>query len=126
MSEIAERAGVNKQLISSYYFGDNDGLYPATVAEWHEREDQLAEPGIDLGSSPAGTWRWPTSGASCSCSTFGRAGTRPGEQHSIPRTLTLSTSRPGKPPERLEEFDPGFVLLLLQMAVVASTVFPAR
>jgi TetR/AcrR family transcriptional regulator len=37
VSEIADRAGVNKQLIS-YYFGGKEGLYDALVERWHGEE----------------------------------------------------------------------------------------
>jgi TetR/AcrR family transcriptional regulator len=37
VSEIAARAGVNKQLIS-YYFGGKDGLYEAIVERWNQLE----------------------------------------------------------------------------------------
>lgn len=37
VSAIAERAGVNKQLIS-YYFGGKDGLYRAIIDRWHAQE----------------------------------------------------------------------------------------
>ena len=47
VNEIAERAGVNKQLIS-YYFGGKEGLYDTIVAHWYELEATLTEPGISL------------------------------------------------------------------------------
>jgi TetR/AcrR family transcriptional regulator len=37
---IAERAGVNTQLIS-YYFGGKEGLYQEVVRRWHQREDTM-------------------------------------------------------------------------------------
>ncbi|WP_051114280.1 TetR/AcrR family transcriptional regulator [Actinopolymorpha alba] len=40
VSEIAERAGLNKQLIS-YYFGGKAGLYQAILARWQEGEDAV-------------------------------------------------------------------------------------
>jgi TetR/AcrR family transcriptional regulator len=47
VSEIAARAGVNKQLIS-YYFGGKDGLYEAIGERWLAAEARAAPPGIPL------------------------------------------------------------------------------
>jgi TetR/AcrR family transcriptional regulator len=41
VSEIAKRAGVNKQLIS-YYFGGKDGLYEALMGLWLDQESEFA------------------------------------------------------------------------------------
>ncbi|GAA4103754.1 hypothetical protein GCM10022248_91600 [Nonomuraea soli] len=49
VSEIAARAGINKQLIS-YYFGGKEGLYQHVVAQWRGHESAFAEPGQDLGT----------------------------------------------------------------------------
>ncbi|MGW5364123.1 TetR family transcriptional regulator [Actinopolymorpha pittospori] len=40
VNEIAERAGVNKQLIS-YYFGGKAGLHRALLARWRQGEDEV-------------------------------------------------------------------------------------
>lgn len=48
-SEIAARAGVNKQLIS-YHFGGKDGLYQTLAQRWLEREQEFADPGLPLGA----------------------------------------------------------------------------
>ncbi len=47
IGEIAERAGVNKQLIS-YYFGGKQGLYDTLVEQWLEREREMTDPAIPL------------------------------------------------------------------------------
>jgi TetR/AcrR family transcriptional regulator len=48
VAQIAERAGVNKQLIS-YYFGGKAGLYQAIQREWLAVEAQFADPSLSLG-----------------------------------------------------------------------------
>ncbi|GAA2757289.1 TetR/AcrR family transcriptional regulator [Actinopolymorpha rutila] len=47
VNEIADRAGVNKQLIS-YYFGGKAGLYDALVGRWQEVEGELLAVQADL------------------------------------------------------------------------------
>lgn len=47
VSEIAARAGVNKQLIS-YYFGGKEGLFQALVERWLQREAEFAPPELPL------------------------------------------------------------------------------
>ncbi|WP_225725860.1 MULTISPECIES: TetR/AcrR family transcriptional regulator [unclassified Nocardia] len=47
VSEIAARAGVNKQLIT-YYFGGKAGLYTALQQHWQEQERDIDDPGLPL------------------------------------------------------------------------------
>lgn len=47
VQEIADRAGVNKQLIN-YYFEDKDGLYRELQRTWLEREATFADPCLSL------------------------------------------------------------------------------
>jgi TetR/AcrR family transcriptional regulator len=41
VSDIADRAGVNKQLIS-YYFGGKEGLYQELAGQWHQAGSQMS------------------------------------------------------------------------------------
>jgi TetR/AcrR family transcriptional regulator len=47
VSDIAARAGVNKQLIS-YYFGGKEGLYEAISDQWRQDEQGFAQPDLPL------------------------------------------------------------------------------
>ncbi|MGI5164706.1 TetR family transcriptional regulator [Spirillospora sp. CA-253888] len=47
VQDIADRAGVNKQLIS-YHFGGKQGLYEAIVADWLAEEAELNDPAVPL------------------------------------------------------------------------------
>ncbi|TMR88526.1 TetR/AcrR family transcriptional regulator [Nonomuraea basaltis] len=53
VSEIAARAGVNKQLIS-YYFGGKEGLYQALTTRWQSEESAFADRSSSLGGLVAG------------------------------------------------------------------------
>jgi TetR/AcrR family transcriptional regulator len=47
VADIAQRAGVNKQLIN-YYFGSKEGLYLAVQQTWLDREETFAPPSLPL------------------------------------------------------------------------------
>lgn len=47
IQDIADRAGVNKQLIS-YYYGGKAGLYEEIGCVWNEREAEFATPDVPL------------------------------------------------------------------------------
>jgi AcrR family transcriptional regulator len=49
VSDIADRAGVNKQLIS-YYFGGKEGLYTELNNQWRQVSDQLSSADQSLDS----------------------------------------------------------------------------
>ncbi|MEU4548381.1 TetR/AcrR family transcriptional regulator [Nonomuraea dietziae] len=53
VSAIADRAGVNKQLIS-YYFGGKEGLYRELTSQWQSTESGFADPSLSLGELVAG------------------------------------------------------------------------
>ncbi|MDW6060570.1 TetR family transcriptional regulator [Streptomyces sp. FXJ1.4098] len=47
VQDIADRAGLNKQLIS-YYFGGKEGLYRELHQQWLRREETIADPALPL------------------------------------------------------------------------------
>jgi TetR/AcrR family transcriptional regulator len=49
---IADRAGVNSQLIS-YYFGGKEGLYQEILRTWHQREAGMEAEALSLGDAVA-------------------------------------------------------------------------
>jgi TetR/AcrR family transcriptional regulator len=47
---IADRAGVNSQLIS-YYFGGKEGLYGEILRRWHQQEAGIEQQDLELGDA---------------------------------------------------------------------------
>lgn len=129
VSEIAARAGVNKQLIS-YHFDGKDGLYRALVERWLEREQAFADPALPLGELVA---------------RYADEADREREMARLFVRECLEDATPpgwdedeaaGEPEEVAElrrrqaegeiapELDPAFLMLVLQSAVSAGITFP--
>lgn len=125
VSAIAERAGVNKQLIS-YYFGGKDGLYDAIIREWHEQEASFGGPEVSLEDLVT---------AYLASGHPQQDLSRLFVRESLEMDPEAAAFEPDAPElvdlrrrqeagELADDLDPGFVLLVLQAAVVAATVFP--
>jgi Transcriptional regulator len=126
VQEIADRAGVNKQLIN-YYFGGKLGLYRELVKAWQEREAGLGAPGLPLAdavvaylhdalSDPRpmrlGLWRGLTAPAD------------PGEGEGEEREDLSHTYARRSRGELAADIDPASVVLMCVGAVAAPVMMP--
>lgn len=128
VSEIARRAGVDKQLIS-YYFGGKDGLYRALIERWLETERDFAAPDLALDELVAG---YVVEGARDrdlarlllreSIDDDQDAPPDP-QQESVPEAVA-DLRRRQQAGEIADDLDPAYVFLMLQGAASASVVFP--
>lgn len=126
VSEIAERAGVNKQLIS-YYFGGKDGLYQALVERWYEQEEQIADDDIPLEDLVARYlelgFRQPELMRVFLRETLDESAA---SEHEPEADDLASVRRRQQAGQIADELDPAFVLLVLQSAVASWLVFPGE
>ena len=124
VSDIAERAGVNKQLIS-YYFGGKDGLYDAILARWYAEEDRLDEPGITLDELASRYLRvglnQPLLQQLFIRELLDDAADDAAHATDAPELAGLHARQASG--EIAEDLDPAFVLLMLQGMVVAHSLF---
>jgi AcrR family transcriptional regulator len=130
VAEIAERAGVNHQLIS-YYFGGKEGLYDELLAEWHRREAEIGAEDLAFDELVVAyltasherpdmarllVWDGLTASRSRPRSAEG------GEGGEAPEVADLRRRRSDG--EIADDLDPGFLLLALMAAVAAGTTMP--
>ncbi|MFC3894741.1 TetR/AcrR family transcriptional regulator [Lentzea rhizosphaerae] len=117
-SDIAARAGVNKQLIS-YYFGGKEGLYKEIATSWHNDAAEMAsqEQPLDqvLANFVATTltdqgrlWAWSN-----------LAGDSPPTDEAFLRNQVEQMRDRQKAGELPADLDPGFLLLVLMAAASA-------
>ena len=117
-TDIAARAGVNKQLIS-YYFGGKEGLYKELATSWHSSAAEMASADQPLDQVLAGfvqttltdhgrLWAWSN-----------LAGDSPPVDEAFLRSQVDQLRDRQKAGELPSDLDPGFLMLAL-MAVAAA------
>ncbi|GAB0105814.1 TetR/AcrR family transcriptional regulator [Nocardia sp. JMUB6875] len=129
VQEIADRAGVNKQLIA-YYFGGKDGLYQEIQRGWPAAEAERADPELPLGEIAARylsailadprparllVWRGLTGSGSATDYLDGSA---------TVETDLANLSRAQERGEISPDLDPAFVRMALMGAILAPVMLP--
>lgn len=127
VGDIAERAGVNKQLIT-YYFGGKEGLYRALQQSWLEREAAFSDPALPLAEvvtnylrdglrDPRGIrllmWR-------------GLSDAAPPGEHPISRSDLAVTRRRQEDGEVAADLDPAAFQLAVMGMVIAPLLLPVQ
>lgn len=125
VSAIADRAGVNKQLIS-YYFGGKQGLYDSLVEQWLAQEREMTDPAVGLDEMVA---RY-LAGAHAQPELqrlFVRENLE-GDHATVEADLdaddVTDLRRRQAEGEIDPEIDPAFLLIVLQAAVSVGVLFP--
>ncbi|WP_067483129.1 TetR family transcriptional regulator [Actinomadura hibisca] len=124
VQDIADRAGVNKQLIS-YHFGGKQGLYEAIMARWLAAEEEFNDPDVPLHdliiryldnsmNDPRGTrlgaWRALTE--------------EPPAPADAPHEDLSELERRQAAGELADDLDPAAVMLVMMAMVSAPTLMP--
>ncbi|MFI5540290.1 TetR/AcrR family transcriptional regulator [Nocardia sp. NPDC051900] len=127
VGDIAQRAGVNKQLIT-YYFGGKEGLYRALQQNWLEREAAFSDPALPLAEvvtnylrdglrDPRGIrllmWR-------------GLSDAAPSGTHPISETDIAETTRRQERGEVAADLDPAAFQLAVMGMVIAPLLLPVQ
>jgi AcrR family transcriptional regulator len=131
VNEIAERAGVNKQLIS-YYFGGKEGLYRAIASSWRRQETEASTEQQRMTLAELVTSYLPRSAHQRSLvrllfwDGLMPAGGDPGgeERGSRMREAVADLERRQRDGELADDIDPGCFLLAFMAAASAPAALP--
>lgn len=126
VQDIADHAGVNKQLIN-YYFDSKEGLYRALQRHWLEREARFAEPDLALDELAARYLHDALDDPRLMRLLLWRGLSESGEQSpddTAPSRELSNMRRRQADGELADDLDPGCVLLMLVGAVAAPIALP--
>lgn len=126
VQDIADRAGVNKQLVN-YYFDSKEGLYHQLQRTWLEREATFADPGLALDELAARYLHDALADPRLMRLVIWRGLSDNSEQppDESPASQDLSSmQRRQADGELAAELDPGCVLLALMGAIAAPIAMP--
>lgn len=130
VSDIAERAGVNKQLIS-YYFGGKEGLYTELAKRWHDttrardgQQQPLEAVVISFVMTTVHDWDWARVMAWENLA--GTEDTMPanGQEREFMQAQVAELKRRQHAGEIPDDLDPGCLLLALLAAASATVTLP--
>lgn len=128
VSEIAARAGVNKQLIS-YHFNGKRGLYEALGERWLEREQEFADPALPLAELLVAYMRESVAQRDMTRLFLREAledGPSPTAAHEERDAQEIADLHRRQAAGELDaRLDPAFVMLMLQAIASAGAAFPA-
>ncbi|WP_431042659.1 TetR/AcrR family transcriptional regulator [Streptomyces sp. P1-3] len=122
VQDIADRAGLNKQLIN-YYFGGKEGLYEEISRQWLEEEEAFNDPALPLEDLVAAYLRHNLADPRGLRLSVWRALTGDIGEEESPEDLSDLRRRQAAG-ELGDDLDPAAMLLLFMGAVAAPIVMP--
>jgi TetR/AcrR family transcriptional regulator len=130
VSDIADRAGVNKQLIS-YYFGGKEGLYIELASRWRDTSAAMAGPDQPLDAVVTGfvmstvhDWDWSRLMAWANLAAADHPMPDGGQEVEFMRAQVGELKRRQAEGEIPADLDPGCLLLALFAAASATVTLP--